>query len=62
MNITLMEDTSVNFYPPRLQTGQIVLYEGEEVEVISLTPLFIVKGESRVVCGALHTRIEFIRK
>ena len=57
-----MEDTSVNFYSPRLQTGQIVLYEGEEVEVISVEPFFIVKGKDRVVCGALHTRIEFIKE
>ena len=57
-----MEDTSASFFSRQLQTGQIVLYEGEEVEVISVEPLFIVKGKDRVVCGALHTRIEFIKK
>ncbi len=56
-----MEDTSASFYSRQLQTGQIVLYEGEEVEVISVEPLFIVKGKDRVVCGALHTRIEFTK-
>jgi hypothetical protein len=61
MDIIPMEDTSANFYTRQLQTGQIVLYEGEEVEVISVEPLFVVKGKDRVVCGALHTRIEFIK-
>ena len=56
-----MEDTSANSYSRQLQTGQIVLYEGEEVEVISVEPLFVVKGKDRVVCGALLTRIEFIK-
>ncbi len=61
MDIDSMEDTSANSYSRQLQTGQIVLYEGEEVEVISVEPLFVVKGKDRVVCGALLTRIEFIK-
>ena len=56
-----MEDTSANNYSLRLQAGQIVLYEGEEVEVISVEPLFIIKGKNRIVCGALHTQIESTR-
>ena len=61
MDIDPTEDTSANIYS-RFQEGQIVLYEGEEVEVISVEPLFVVKGKDRVVCGALHTRMEFIKK
>jgi hypothetical protein len=61
MDINPMEDTSANNYSLRLQVGQIVLYEGEEVEVISVEPLFIIKGENRIVCGALHTQIESTR-
>jgi hypothetical protein len=61
MDINPMEDTSANNYSLRLQAGQIVLYEGEEVEVISVEPLFIIKGKNRIVCGALHTQIESTR-
>ena len=37
-----------------IQKGQIVIYEGEEAEIISIKPLLIIKTKHRVVCGALQ--------
>jgi hypothetical protein len=61
MEVNLMKDTQVNFYP-RFQEGQIVLYEGEEAKVIGVEPLLIIKINDRIICGALHGRIEFIKE
>ncbi len=61
MNTTPMEDTSANIYS-RFQEGQIVLYNGEEAEVIGVEPLLILKRKDRIICGALHTQIQFIKK
>jgi len=40
-----------------LQTGERILYEGEEAEVISVKPLLVIKTRDRVICGAL-TQVE----
>ncbi|MBW1853464.1 MAG: hypothetical protein JRJ00_02090 [Deltaproteobacteria bacterium] len=46
----------------RFQKGQMILYEGKEAEVISVSPMLIIKAGDRVICGALHNRIEFIEE
>ncbi len=61
MEVNLMKDTQVNLYP-RFQEGQIVLYEGEEAKVIGVEPLLIIKVNDRIICGALHERIECIKE
>jgi len=61
MNIKSMKNTSENIYS-RFREGQIVLYEGEEAEVIGVKPLLVIKVEDRIICGALHARIEFIKE
>jgi hypothetical protein len=37
-----------------LEKGQRLIYEGEEAEVICVTPLIVIKTGHRVVCGALQ--------
>ena len=37
-----------------LQKGQVVIFEGEEAEVVRIKPLFVIKTKNRVVCGALQ--------
>jgi len=37
-----------------LEKGQRVIYEGEEAEVVCVTPLIVIKTRHRVVCGALQ--------
>jgi len=44
--------------PKHLQKGKIIIYEGEEAEIIRVQPLFVIKTKSRIVCGALHERRE----
>ncbi len=44
------------------QKGQSILYEGKEGQVLCLKPLFTIKVEDRVICGALQTLIESIDK
>ena len=44
----------------RFRKGQIVLYEGKEAEIICVKPLFIIKVEDRIICGALNSKVEFI--
>ena len=61
MGDKLMNDTLVNICP-QFQEGQIVLYEGEEAKVIGVEPLLIIKVNDRVICGALHSGIEFIKE
>ena len=43
----------------QLKKGEMVVYEGEKAEVISVDPLLIIKLENRVLCGALHNHIEY---
>jgi hypothetical protein len=38
--------------------GQKIIYEGEEARIIRLSPFPVVKTGSRVICGALLTKIE----
>jgi len=45
----------------RLQKGQKVKYEGEEAKVIGVKPLLTIKFKDRIICGALHERIEFLK-
>ena len=61
MNSDPMEDTSENIHA-RFQKGQLVLYEGEEAEVMGVKPLLILKMKDRIICGALHAQIKFIKK
>jgi len=44
----------------RFRKGQIVLYEGKKAEIIGVKPLLIIKVEDRIICGALHKKVEFI--
>jgi len=41
-----------------LHKGKRIIYEGEEAEIIRVKPLFVIKTKSRIVCGALHERVE----
>lgn len=59
MDIDLMEEALVSGCD-RLREGQIVKHEGKEAEVISVKPFLIIKIEDRVICGALHKRIDLI--
>ena len=36
-----------------VEKGQKILYEGEEAEVIKVTPVLVLKTKTRVVCGDL---------
>lgn len=56
-----MEDTSVLNHN-RFKKGKRVLYEGKEAKVIGIKPLLIIKTEDRIICGALHERVEFIEE
>ena len=53
----LAKNTSVR-KASRLQKGQRIIYEGEEAEVISVQPLIVIKTKNRVVCGAIHKRLD----
>lgn len=44
-------DNQVNAKSLFLKKGQKIQYEGEEAEVIKVTPLLILKTETRVICG-----------
>lgn len=44
----------------RFRKGQKVLYEGREAEIIAVKPLLIIKANDRIICGALHSKIEFM--
>ena len=54
------KEESLMFSRCRFRKGQIVLYEGEKAEIISVKPLLIIKVEDRIICGALHRKVEFI--
>ena len=41
------------------QKGQRIIYEGEEAEVIRVTPLMVIKTKCGVVCGAIQKRFEY---
>ncbi len=59
MNHGSTEETLV-FDQDRLQKGDVVLYEGKEAEVIRVDHLLVLKVDERVICGALHTLIDFL--
>jgi hypothetical protein len=40
--------------------GQKVRFENEEAEIIRISPFLIIKTKDRIVCGALHHRIEYL--
>ncbi len=46
----------------RLKKGKRVLYEGKEAKIIEINPTLVIKIKNRVICGALHSRIEFIEE
>lgn len=56
-----MEEVSVIDHN-RLKKGKIVLYEGEEAKIIKINPILVIKIGDRVICGALHSRVEFIKE
>jgi len=39
---------------------QKVRFENEEAEIIRTSPLLVIKTKDRIVCGALHHRIEYL--
>ena len=43
-----------------IKEGQTILYEGKEAKVIHTKPMFVIKVEGRVICGALRNRITLI--
>lgn len=47
-----------NMSPHR--SGQKVRFENEEAEIIRMSPFLIIKTKDRIVCGALHHRIDFL--
>lgn len=44
------------------QKGQKILYEGEEAEVISTSPMLIVKTRNAVVCGNIQKSISSVKQ
>ena len=40
-----------------IKEGETILYEGKEATVIHAKPMFVIKVEGRVICGALRNRI-----
>lgn len=42
----------------KYQKGQSILFEGKVAQIIHLTPLFTIKVEDSVICGALHTLVD----
>jgi len=46
----------------RFQEGQTILYEGKKARVIHIKPMFVIKVEDRVICGALRNRIKCIAR
>lgn len=57
-NTLSLED---NGYAPNrvFHTGQKIIYEGEEAQIIRLSPFPVVKTSNRVICGALLGTIEW---
>jgi hypothetical protein len=43
-----------------IKEGQTILYEGKEATVIHAKPMFVIKVQGRVICGALRNRIKLI--
>ena len=43
-----------------IKEGQTMVYEGRDTKAIHVKPLFVIKVEGRVICGALRNRITFI--
>ena len=43
-----------------IREGQKILYEGKEATVIHAKPMFVIKVEGSVICGALRNRIKLI--
>ena len=54
-DVSMRSTDKINNLPKK---GQMVLYEDEEAEIISVQPLLIIKTRDRVVCGALHEQFE----
>lgn len=44
-----------------LQTGQRIIYEGEEAQIIRLSPFLVVKTSNRVICCAMFNKIEQVK-
>ncbi len=42
------------------RNGQKVRFENEEAEIIRISPLLVIKTKDRIVCGALHHRLEYL--
>ena len=42
------------------RSGQKVRFENEEAEIIRISPFLVIKTKDRVVCGALHHRLEYL--
>jgi len=42
------------------RNGQKVRFENEEAEIVRISPFLVIKTRNRIVCGALHHRIEFL--
>ena len=40
--------------------GQMVRFENEVAEIIRIAPFLVIKTKDRIVCGALHHRIEYL--
>lgn len=51
---------SVVYDSSHIKEGQTILYEGKEAKVIHAKPMFVIKVEGRVICGALRDRIKLI--
>ncbi len=45
-----------------IRKGEIVMYEGKEAEVIRVKPILVIKVDNQFICGALHNRIEPLKK
>jgi hypothetical protein len=54
-----LQDTHDTAVQPH-RNGQKVRFENEEAEIIRISPLLVIKTKDRIVCGALHHRIEYL--
>ncbi len=60
MDINLFKNTFVREAEP-LQKGQKIMFEGEEAEVIRVTPFLVIQTKSGIVCGDLRKKLEHIK-
>jgi hypothetical protein len=54
-----LQDTHDTAVQPHCN-GQRVRFENEEAEIVRTSPFLVIKTRDRIVCGALHHRLEYL--